>query len=164
MRTPLPLTLSNLCRAGCENTPGLCAPQGFICDLCGTDLCVQCLADGDCGGGQSIDLTRDQDWQGFECRFVQDPVRGKQCLPGSSVVEDPTCSAYRDLIDDKACIFNAQYGATGYSDALCADVDVDDDEQCTLPCAVDGDCPAAYTRGPSPAGSGAPGACAPGGL
>ena len=102
--------------------------------------------------------------QGFEWRSVGALVRGKQCSPASVVVEHPTCSSYRDLSEDKGCIFNAQCGATGDSDALRVDVDGDNNERCTLPCALDGRCPAACTCGPSPAGSGAPGAYAPVGL
>ncbi|MFZ9886798.1 MAG: hypothetical protein ACO3JL_04775 [Myxococcota bacterium] len=123
-------------------------------------LCGSCGADEDCvdGGlchvvayGSSglvgervcgIDCTDVPCPQGFACTFIGTPVRGKQCVPASTVLDFPTCAAWRDAVEQQECSFNLQCGAAGYNDSFC--VDVAGDGLCVLPCGADVDCPADY--------------------
>jgi hypothetical protein len=135
-------------------------------------LCLACDVDTDCGGtNQCVRIQRAQNPQnvetacgidcsdgstcpqGFGCEFVTDGdgvVVGQQCVPANSVVEFPTCDAYRDTIAAAQCF--VQFGAAcgfdgqGAGDGVCFPPDDTANQGvCTLPCGVDADCPAAFT-------------------
>jgi Cys-rich repeat protein len=199
----------NHCVADCDNqsAANLCSFAGNICDAAGDNLCVECLDNDDCGGGETCDLTTnlcvvtpvdelcatcagddecagdalcvtltalggdpgcatdcsadDVCPSGFSCEFVGDPVRGKVCRPASTVVDDPTCAAYRAAVAGSPCGAFGNCGVPFVNDGVCANVDDDPDDECTLACSTASDCPADFTCEPAPASSGLPGLCTP---
>ena len=161
-----------------------CGPAA-TCDTarheCVAELCGECGDDADCTGDGSlcvrrsfgllanesacgVDCSATPCPQGYACVFVGEPVvRGQQCVPTSTVVEEPTCAAIRDLEGSKACSGGFQCGLTGLGDGVCVGASPGQQGQCSIPCANVGDCPATYTCEAPPQGAPpeATGVCAP---
>lgn len=156
--------------ATCDLVTKTCleAPVG-LCGACGEDS--DCVAGGLChtvAYGSSgvigervcgVDCTDTPCPQGFACAFIDSPVRGKQCVPSSTVLEFPTCAGWRDAVERQECSFNLQCGAAGYSDSLC--LDVTGGGLCVLPCSEEVDCPQEYRCEPPPPDVDVAGVCLP---
>lgn len=140
-----------------------------LCGACGQDS--DCVDGGLCHGvaygasgfiGERVcgtDCTDTPCPRGFDCAFIGSPVRGKQCIPTNSVVEFPTCAAWRDAVAQQECSFNLQCGAAGYGDSLC--LDVSGGGLCVLPCSAETDCPQDYRCEPPPPDVDVAGVCLP---
>ncbi len=145
----------------CEGATGrgLCEPCQADTD-CGTtaDLCANVqynfatferVCTLDCSTGQTCP-------QGTSCQDVGDPVvRGRQCLPASSVAAVATCKARIDTMDEKECNRSWDCGLVSVNDAICSGY-ASSADQCSVICdpAVANDCPEGFVcEDPPPDGN-----------